>query len=483
MTSGNRLSAWLIIALIIFTIINPTTAGDFVAFFAITIILLHKLFGEYLIFLFLALRPTLDVWRDFVIIPFNGIAVNVNAVISVLLLAWSVYFLVQHRQYWKAVPLKLPWLLFIAWCLVSFVYSFDRTNTIVETIKMLNLFGLFSVIYILKQKYPEQCRLYLYGALLLASLIPLMVGVYQIISRTGATIDGVRNRIFGTFAHPNLFGTFCLLLFMAIADYTARFRLRLKPRGWLAAIPLSWRQHLHLPRWLNTEKHPSYARWVMPALIFLSLLIALTYTRIAWIGLAAFVLGVGALYFRRIFYTVIVGAALFYSLFYPLNNWLRHNYNVDLQSNRLIARLTTRNTEADSIRWRADIANKISPLFRRHPVIGYGYGSFSRVWDYNKGVENIWDNTSEAHNDYLKVGFEVGAIGLLLFLSIFASALGHELLHLRRGGQITLVFSLSVIIYLLMSVSDNMLHHTPVIWWFAALWGYWISQDNTPKTV
>ena len=97
MSPSNRLSAWLIILLIGFTIINPTTAGDLVAFFLIAIILLHKLFGEYLVFVFLTLRPTLDVWRDFVIAPFNGLTLNVNAAISGLLLLWSLYFLIKNR--------------------------------------------------------------------------------------------------------------------------------------------------------------------------------------------------------------------------------------------------------------------------------------------------------------------------------------------------------------------------------------------------
>ncbi len=476
MTSPNRLAAWLIMALIGFTIINPTTAGDFGAFFVIALILLHKLFGENLFFVFLVLRPTLDIWRDFIIAPIYGIDINVNAAMSALLLLWSIYFLIKNYSYWKAVPLKLPWILFILWGLFSFTYSFDRTSTITELMKVMNLFGLFSCAFVLKQKYPTESRQTMYASLLLASIVPLSLGAYQALSGSGVTIDGVRNRIFGTFAHPNLFGTFALLLFMALTEYGAQFRLRLKERGFLAHIPLPWHRHWHWPSWLKAEKIKNLPAYAPLLLCLLAGFIALTYTRIAWIGLAAFILALSALYFHRVFYAILIGAALFYSLFYPLNDMLRRDYNFDLQQNGLIARLTTRNTEADSIKWRADVANKIIPLFQRRPLLGYGYGSFSRVWDYNKGVENIWDNTSEAHNDYLKVSFEVGAIGIGIFLAIFISILAREGIILLRGGEINVVFCLSVIIYLLMSVSDNMLHHTPVIWWFAALWGYWISD-------
>ena len=91
----------------------------------------------------------------------------------------------------------------------------------------------------------------------------------------------------------------------------------------------------------------------------------------------------------------------------------------------------------------------------------------------NKGVENLFDNTSEAHNDYLKIAFESGLIGLFFYLSIFFTLMYHEFKNLLQGHWIHFSFLLSLLVYLLMSVSDNMLHHTPVIWWLWAVWGYW----------
>jgi O-antigen ligase len=287
------------------------------------------------------------------------------------------------------------------------------------------------------------------------------------------TIDGVANRIFGTFAHPNLLATYTVLLFIVLADYTYRFQLRFEKKNIIDQFIHPIQQFFR--RFNGRIQH--HVHDVTPfAFAFLLMIIAFTYTRVAWIGLAAFILAVCFFYYEKIFLYIVGGTIIFFLLFPPINYWLGHTYNINLQSNSLIARLTTRNEDADSIQWRADIANKIIPLFWQRPYLGYGFGSFSKVWDYNKGVENLFDNTSEAHNDYLKVAFETGIIGLVLYLCIFFTLMYHEFTSLFRGHWIHFSFILSILVYLIMSLSDNMLHHTPVIWWMWAVWGYWAAK-------
>ena len=207
---------------------------------------------------------------------------------------------------------------------------------------------------------------------------------------------------------------------------------------------------------------------IIASLVF----IALTYTRIAWIGLALFIIVLGIRKNWRVTATVLICGTLAYLAFFPVNKFLIQQFNLNLQENALVARLTSRNPEADSIKWRADVLNKVLPLWANRPLIGYGYGSFANVWDENKGTENLWDNTSEAHNDYLKVGFEAGAIGLGLFLLIFFN-LGIVAIKKRD-----LIFITSILVYLVLSASDNMLHHTPVIWWWFAIWGAWSAEEK-----
>lgn len=443
------LSGLLVILLAVFTIINANTGLDMLAGLVIIFIILQKIFGEYFILILLAARPVMDYWRDVSLFSFQSFDFNINAALSIFLLVWSVYFFLKNQQYFKAVPTKFAWLAFVAWCFITGFYSYDLASTIRESVKAANLFGLFGICYIMSQKDGAKFAKYFTQAIIAASAIPFLAAIYQFFTRTGMDIDGVANRIYGTFAHPNILATFALLLLMVLANEAF-----IAKDGGFANSSAS-------------------AKWLAAALLAF---IALTYTRIAWIGVVMLFIIVGGVYYKKVLVYILAGIVLFYALFYPINNYLIGNYKINLQAISLVSRLTARNEDSDSVKWRTDVATKVLPLFAKKPVFGYGYGSFPKVWDDNKDIGNIWDNTSEAHNDYIKIAFESGIIGLILFLSIFAGLFYRQVSFAVKNKWINIVFIASVIIYLVLSLSDNMLHHTPMIWWLWAVWGWWAAR-------
>ncbi len=440
------LSSWLAILLAIFTIINPNTGLDLLAFLIIVFVVLQKIFGEYFILVLLAIRPTIDYWRDYNLFSFNSFDFNINAAISIVLLVWSVYFFAKNQSYFKDIPTKTTWLIFIAWCCITAIYSYDLASTVRETIKATNLFGLFGICYIMSKKDAAHFKTNFLKAMFAGATIPFLVAGYQFFTRTGMDIDGIANRIYGTFAHPNILATYALLLLAVVIN------------------------EFFISQNKNFKTADNLAKWI--GLLLLAI-IALTYTRIAWIGVVFLFAIIGTIYYKKLLLYLLAGIALFYILFYPFNNFLLVNYNFNLQSVNLISRLTTRNEDSDSVRWRADLINKVLPLFEKKPILGYGYGSFPKVWDDNKDITNIWDNTSEAHNDYIKVAFESGIIGLILFLGIFINLFYNQIGFALKNRWTNIVFIASIAIYLILSLSDNMLHHTPMIWWLWAVWGYW----------
>ncbi len=48
----------------------------------------------------------------------------------------------------------------------------------------------------------------------------------------------------------------------------------------------------------------------------------------------------------------------------------------------------------------------------RHPLFGAGVGSISSF------VPTVWSESAHAHNDYLRIGFELGVVGLGIFLTV-----------------------------------------------------------------
>lgn len=440
-----RLTAAIIafLLLVAFTVVNPYTSLDLAVLALIIFVVTYKMLGNYALVVLLAARPVLDIWRDYIVVGYERYTINMNAAVALILLFWSVYFFYQNRSYWKEIPLRRLFPLFIIWCAITFVWSNDRSSTITETIKAANLFALFGVSFVLNKIDKTEFKKRFTIAFLLATTIPFLLAIYQFVTHTGMSIDGTANRLYGAFAHPNILATFALLAFI----YFTRNRF--------------------------DPKEPKLENWLSITVLISSLIfIALTYTRIAWIGLALFVIILGIAKNWRVTTTVIVGGTLLYLSFFPVNKFLNRQFNINLQENDLIARVTSRNEEADSIQWRADVLNKVIPLWAAQPLQGYGYGAFAAVWDESKGVANLWDNTSEAHNDYLKVGFESGLIGLGMFLLIFAN-----LFYLAIKKR-DLIFATSILVYLVLSASDNMLHHTPVIWWWFAVWGLWSAEEK-----
>ncbi len=435
-----------LLLLITFTVLNPYTNLDLAILALIIFVVAYKILGNYALVVLLAARPVLDIWRDYIVIGYERYTINLNAAVALILLFWSIYFFYQNRNYWKQIPLRRLFIIFTLWCALTFFWSHDKTSTITETIKAADLFALFGVSFVLSKIDKEEFKKRFTIALLLATAIPFLLAAYQFITHTGMNIDGTANRLYGTFAHPNILATFALLSFI----FFTRNRFN--------------------------QGEPKLENWLNITVLILSLIfIALTYTRIAWIGLAIFLVILGIAKNWRITTAVITLTILAYLSFFPINNYLIRQFNFNLQENGLIARVTSRNAEADSIQWRADVLNKVIPLWTARPLQGYGYGSFAAVWDENKGVANLWDNTSEAHNDYLKVGFESGIIGLSMLLLIFAN-----LLYLAVKKR-DLIFITSILVYLTLSASDNMLHHTPVIWWWFAVWGLWSAEEREKK--
>ncbi len=444
------LSGLTVIFLSIFIIGNANTGLDAVSFLLIAFIVLQKIFGEYFILIPLALRTILDYWRDYNIFSFHFFNFNINAALSLFLLIWSIIFFIKNHEYFRKIPLNIVWPVFIAWCALSSIYTYNISSTFIETLKLTNLFSLFGICYIMSEKDGGKFKNTFLKSMTITAAVPISVATYQLITRTGMTIEEISNRIYGTFTHPNVLAAFALVMLIVLVNEF----LKTKKEN---------RKKLNLLKFFS---------------VILLLVIAFTYTRIAWIGTAFLFIVLGLVYYRKILLYTLGAIVLFFTLFYPINKYLTSHYSLNLQTNSLIARLTSRNPDSDSVSWRTGIIMKTLPLIRKKYLAGYGYGTFPRVWDDNKDLQNIWDNTSEAHNDYIRIALESGIVGLILFLTIFTSLLYKQIGITFKTHFKNIVFLTSIFIYLILSLSDNMLHHTPVIWWLWAVWGVWMHETK-----
>lgn len=69
---------------------------------------------------------------------------------------------------------------------------------------------------------------------------------------------------------------------------------------------------------------------------------------------------------------------------------------------------------------------------KEKPILGYGTGSFGTIFKREVKTGNEYHTWTTPHNNYLYVLFELGLVGLVLFLSIFYFQI-RELLQLKDG--------------------------------------------------
>ncbi|MBI2989789.1 MAG: O-antigen ligase family protein [Candidatus Magasanikbacteria bacterium] len=443
--------AWLIPALFLTglgIILNPRPSFDILLAALAILMLGQAILKDNLILLFLLLRPALDLWRDLVLFEYQDFAVNLNAALALVMLLWLLSMLYKYRHSVRSVPPMALFALMSGLMFASAFYSVSKITTLVEAAKFLNIVCIFAVSYLLikEKKLSKQTLLI---TLIVSALIPLSLALYQLFTGSGISTFGLRGRIHGSFAHPNVFAFFTLSFLFIQIQYSA------------LAKHVLFVKYKYLDKILYT---------------LLAILLLFTYTRAAWIGLAVFLFVLGIVYNTKLLHRFILGIALSYALFFAINSVLIHYYDYSLREIPLVERLTGRNEDADSLAWRQALVRETLPIIRARPYFGFGYGTFPTVWEENRSLGHLWDDSAEAHNDYLRMALEIGLIGLALYILLLISLIALVFRLFRRearsGKRYQYLCLLAWLIsFAVLSFSDNMLHHTPVIWLTASWWG------------
>ena len=155
---------------------------------------------------------------------------------------------------------------------------------------------------------------------------------------------------------------------------------------------------------------PALPRWALaPMAGVMSLCLLLTLSRSSWVGLAAALLFISLMKYRRLWLVfALVGAALYIGLLPQADQYLGHLYSgVQCQAQAAAMRL---GEYKDAVR-----------LITRYPFFGVGFGEAPSI-DLYVGVSSI----------YLLIAENMGLIGLTMFLLIMGVHFIHNLTSLRR---------------------------------------------------
>jgi O-antigen ligase len=209
-------------------------------------------------------------------------------------------------------------------------------------------------------------------------------------------------RAYGTMPHPNILGgTLIIYLTSSLERFISTGR-----RGWLGPLALG------------------------------SLTLWLTFSRAAWLGMGALLLGgmvlLPPLYRSRAWRVALVGLLAGGLALLPLLSFL---WERTLLSGQIVA------AEHGSIDVRARLARASLGLIAAHPWAGVGAGNFVRVATLEAGPEIPAD---AVHNIFLLITSETGVLGGLAYLAGLGTLAGYVWKQRRTANVSAYVWALAV---------------------------------------
>lgn len=303
------------------------------------------------------------------------------------------------RQLWRAEPQALALLLallaYIAVIVLSIAVAYTRAPVIKETLKWSEVLAVAAATWLFIR--TERQALWLTWAVIIAALAEALLGCAQYVLATGLLGPGGANiRVYGTFDQPNPFGGYLNLALpfaLALALFGRDPRMR-----WVAAGASGL---LLFALYLSDSRGALLG--LVAALVVLAAL-GWRFERQALVAIA-----VGAPLLAIAWFTHLIPASL--------ENKLLAQFRVNDVS--LTAQLNDANysTIERLAHWVAGLR-----MFRAHPLLGVGAGNYDAAYQHYK-VPGWDESLTHAHNYYINVAAETGALGLLAFLAVVAVAL------------------------------------------------------------
>lgn len=379
--------------------------------------------------LFLFTRPILDHFTGKEVLSFASYEMNPASLWGVAILvvtAWTIY---KCRDAFPRLPLLRPWGIFLAVAAITLPLSIHTTAGIYEITRMATIFALFTLGYLTigaNKHLTDQIKVIIFSM-----IIPAALAYYQFFTATGLTLplEHIYNRIYGTFAHPNLFA-FYLIIPLVLS---------------LVIVVIK-----------NKKEVATYMFAVLAAIF--SALLVLTYTRGAWIAFMSAMFIVGAIRYRKILVVMAAALALLY-VAVP---------TVQERAARLV-----HPDPYGSIVWRFDLWEDGLGYTLNRPFLGHGAGTARDVILKHRGEEK---GSPDPHNDYLKIMLEFGFIGLAAYLYLLVSVLvllwkTYQAENRPNFKDLYLaIFALSAAIFI-MSFGDNIFRNTALQWTLWSLIG------------
>jgi len=389
------------------------------------VVLAWLLLPEPVIMTLLLLRSSVDGLMDLFTL-FAGSPLSMNLAGAVNSLAVGLGLLALVRRLVRRQPLLVAgpgWTcsLFLLVGLLSIPNSVDLAGSVKEWARLAS--GLAIYLLVAGVVHDERDARRFLVILFVSSFVPLLTAWLQWLTGSGYFFLGAVGTPFayrpqGTFGHPAALGSYLvILLTLAAAVYFSTEAVRVR------AALLAW------------------AGVAGGALV-------LTLARTQWLGMMVAALGIGLVKRRRLALLALALAVLLLAA-------------VPLLRERL--------TSSESLDWRRDLWRVSAGLAWPPTPLGRGLGT--SPFYINLFLPHV---DAPPHNDYLRVGVELGWLGWLTYGAWLLALMCHAWRAYRRAQEPALAWRALGLLAIVMagavmSLSDNYLGYTAVQWYLWAL--------------
>lgn len=408
---------------------NPTFFGA-----GVFIILFPIFFARpvYYFIFFMIIRPIVDLSLRG---NLPGNKLSVILVIPFIFLCIKDIFLNQEsRETLRDSPIlkKINFilLLLLITYLMSFITSRDRITSLMDLIRYIAI--AVSINYTVINFSSSQIKKEQFIKIIFfSSLAPLLFGFKQAITKTGVHEAGF-NRIFGTFAHQNVYAEY-LVLVIFLAFYM-----------------------------FSRAPKKTWQKKIFGGLLCLYLLsLCLTYTRTLWIAFAISILMY--IFLKRGSSKKIVYLVVILSIFGAAFSQIKDRFK-DISHSE---------GNRSSWQWRIELWRDAIKDLQKHPFLGNGLGMFEK----EQGVM--------AHNDYLRTSYESGIpsafITLLFFIFLFSYSMFAALKASDDEQDRFLIATSLVLTLFIASQAVNTLRNTTIMVYYLSVIAIFI--ESVPKKI
>lgn len=388
---------------------------------AIIIGLIFILDRHLLFFLIILFRSAMDPILEATKMGSFGLGALLNALVILI----ALIAIIQRPSPVRAM-LRKTWLAFL---LISFATLFiapEFLTAVKSYLALVSYAAVFALAITLIQTEEDYGRWM--RAVFYSSIIPVLYAFVDAANGGFQSSEGFR--ISSTFAHPNIFA-FYLVLMISLSFYFFKAKVTYIPTFIRRTLPLY--------------------------IILLMALLVMTKTRSAWASCFAF-FTVYALFYERKYLILIIMLPVI-GFFIPE---VRDRFADLAQGNQVI-----NYSKLNSYAWRKLIWQQgISWMEPSHYLFGYGLESFKyHTPDFftMSGGDHF-----AAHSVYIQLFFETGAVGVSAFVWLHFK-LGRMLLAFYKANKIMVFTAISFLLeFALNAYSDNMLAYLSFNWylWF-----------------